>query len=279
MAEPTMIEALEPRKIEGYGWKPDLPDNRDLTMATVMRSLKRLPSSVRKFSQRANFPEGPYDQLKLGSCTGNGVAGVVQFELAKQGMTAFRPSRLAIYYGERVIEGTVDSDAGAFIRDGIKVVAKIGAGPEDLWPYDISKFKDTPPPEYFAAAQKDLALIYARATLTIHSIKTLIYNGFPVVFGFSVYSSFEQSENMSQGLMPMPAHGENMIGGHCTVWTGWDDTLSIPSPAGTTTGAMETRNSWGPNVHDHGYFWMPFPFVTGGDCSDAWTIRMLKAGA
>ena len=50
------------------------------------------------------------------------------------------PSRLFIYYNERVIEGTVGSDAGAQIRDGIKVVAKQGVPPETDWPYDIAKF-------------------------------------------------------------------------------------------------------------------------------------------
>jgi hypothetical protein len=33
---------------------------------------------------------------------------------------------LFVYYNERVIEGTVDEDNGAFIRDGIKSLAKQG---------------------------------------------------------------------------------------------------------------------------------------------------------
>jgi hypothetical protein len=48
-----------------------------------------------------------------------------------KGLEAFTPSRLFIYYNERVIEGTVAHDAGAQIRDGIKAVAKLGAPPED----------------------------------------------------------------------------------------------------------------------------------------------------
>ena len=36
----------------------------------------------------------------------------------------FAPSRLFIYYNERVMEGTVNSDSGAQIRDGIKSVGQ-----------------------------------------------------------------------------------------------------------------------------------------------------------
>ena len=50
-----------------------------------------------------------YDQGQLGSCTGNAIAGAVQFDREKQKLKPdFVPSRLFIYYGERVIEGTVD---------------------------------------------------------------------------------------------------------------------------------------------------------------------------
>ncbi len=74
-------------------------------------------------------PECPsvYDQGQLGSCTGNGIAGAIEFDQKKQGTAEYTPSRLFIYYNERVIEGTVNQDAGAQIRDGIKAVVKLGA--------------------------------------------------------------------------------------------------------------------------------------------------------
>jgi C1A family cysteine protease len=52
----------------------------------------------------------------------------------------FTPSRLFIYYNERVMEHTVSQDAGAQIRDGIKSVNHIGACPETDWPYVIANF-------------------------------------------------------------------------------------------------------------------------------------------
>ena len=74
-----------------------------------------------------------YDQGALGSCTANAIAGALEFDQMKQELAdVFEPSRLFIYYNERVIEGTVDEDAGAMLRDGIKSVAKQGAPHHEL---------------------------------------------------------------------------------------------------------------------------------------------------
>jgi hypothetical protein len=51
------------------------------------------------------------------------------------------------------------------LRDGIKAVAQFRAPPETDWPYDISKFKEDPPPAAFNDAMKD-RLISATSTAT-----------------------------------------------------------------------------------------------------------------
>src|SRR5450631_3625349 len=113
----------------GYGWLPDLPDQRDFTYAAP-QAPKALPKSV---DLRAQCP-AVYDQGQLGSCTANSIGGAVEFELMKQKAPVFMPSRLFIYYNERVIENTVNSDNGAQIRDGIKTVNQQGVCPETAWP-------------------------------------------------------------------------------------------------------------------------------------------------
>ena len=108
--------------------------------------LRRLVRSVRgalprSVDLRPGCPQ-VYDQGQLGSCTANAIAAALQFNQIKQAVAdVFAPSRLFIYYNERVIEGTVDEDAGAMIRDGMKSVAKQGAPHERLWPYVIGKFR------------------------------------------------------------------------------------------------------------------------------------------
>ena len=84
----------------------------------------------------------------MGSCTANAIAiaAVHQFDQMKQKKRRlFTPSRLFTYYNERDIEGTVNQDAGAMIRDGIKSIAKLGVAAETEWPDVIAKFATLPP--------------------------------------------------------------------------------------------------------------------------------------
>src|SRR3954470_8877099 len=125
------------RRVARYGWIPDLPDHRDYILRASARALAKLP---RKIDLTKACP-AVYDQGEIGSCTANAIAAAVEFDQMKQRMRGvFMPSRLFIYYNERVIEQTVEEDSGAMIRDGIKSVAKQGACKEKLWPYDGSAF-------------------------------------------------------------------------------------------------------------------------------------------
>src|ERR1700748_3416710 len=127
------------RRFGSYGWIPDIPEARDRFLQ-LPRKVSALPPSV---DLRAQCPP-VYDQGQLGSCTANAIAGAFQFELLKQSLPSFNPSRLFIYYNERVLEGHVKTDSGAQIRDGIKSVATQGVCDEALWPYVTSKFATKP---------------------------------------------------------------------------------------------------------------------------------------
>src|SRR5215469_2828547 len=85
----------------GYGWVRDLPDARDVAYAApLLRFAQGLPPIV---DLRPNCPP-VYDQGQLGSCTANAIGAAVQFDREKQKLTPdFVPSRLFIYYGERLI--------------------------------------------------------------------------------------------------------------------------------------------------------------------------------
>jgi C1A family cysteine protease len=256
---------IRTHSIKRYGWVPDLPDARDYMYAAPVEMMAKLPSKV---DLRPNCPP-VYDQGQLGSCTGNAIAGAVQFDREKQKLKPdFVPSRLFIYYGERVIEGTVNSDAGAQIRDGIKVVAKQGVPPETDWPYDITKFADKPPPKAFTDALKDLAVSYSRVSQNLGQMKGCLASGFPFVFGFTVYDSFESQQVAQTGVVPMPASGESVLGGHAVVAVGYDDGQQ----------RFIVRNSWGTGWGMQGYFTIPYAYLTDtGLASDFWTIRLIKS--
>ena len=251
--------------IKRYGWTPDLPDARDHMYAAPVAMMAALPTKV---DLRPNCPP-PYDQGQLGSCTGNAIAGAVQFEREKQHLTPdFVPSRLFIYYGERVIEGTVGTDSGAQIRDGIKVVANQGVPPETDWPYDIAKFAQKPPPKAFADALHDRAVSYSRLSQSLSQMKGCLASGYPFVFGFTVYDSFESQQVAQTGVVPMPAAGESVLGGHAVMAVGYDDSQQ----------RFIVRNSWGANWGMKGYFTMPYAYLTERNLSsDFWTVRLVQS--
>ncbi len=250
-----------PRTNARYGWIPDIPDQRDFHFAAPSDIQANLPPAVDL------RPECPpvYDQGQLGSCTGNGIAGALQFDAMKEGQAdTSTPSRLFIYYNERVLEGTVESDSGAQIRDGIKTVANIGACDETLWPYDISQFAQKPPAQCYTAATSDRAINYSRISQSLSNMKGCVASGFPIVFGFTVYSSFESAAVTRTGEVPMPGSSESVLGGHCVMVVGYEDAAQ----------RFTIRNSWGEGWALAGYGTMPYAYLLNQAlASDFWCVR------
>ena len=252
-------------KIQRYGWVPDLPDQRDQNYAAPARFLTALPAQK---DLRQNCPP-VYDQGDLGSCTANAIGAAIQFGQMKQGITNFIPSRLFIYYNERDMEGTIDSDSGAQTRDGMKVVAKLGAPPEDPdWPYEIAKFRDKPPAEAYQDATKHQVLLYQRVNRTLNQMKGCLASGYPFVFGFTVYDSFEGDEVAKTGHASMPQPNEPVVGGHAVMAVGYDDNNKW----------FLVRNSWGEDWGMKGYFTLPYSYLLEPNLADDfWTIRLVEA--
>lgn len=250
-----------------FGWVPDLPDQRDFLYAAPTPVMQNIPASA---DLRSQCPP-VYDQGQLGSCTANAIAGAFQFDELKQKEPSVMPSRLFIYYGERAIEGTVGTDSGAQIRDGIKVVAKNGVCPETEWPYDIQKFAEKPPAKCFKDAKKYHAVTYQRLIQDLNTMKGCLASGYPFVFGITVYSSFESQQVAQTGMVPMPTTQEQVLGGHAILAVGYDDSQRV----------FIFRNSWGTSWAKAGYGFIPYSYLTDTNlASDFWTIRAVTdAGA
>ncbi|XZF13417.1 C1 family peptidase [Chitinophagaceae bacterium MMS25-I14] len=257
--EPSAI--IPVRKL---GWVPDLPDKRDFQYRAPQRVLKALPTKV---DMTKKCPP-VYDQGQLGSCTANAIGAAFQFEQMKQNVSDFVPSRLFIYYNERVIEHTVNSDAGAQIRDGIKSINKSGVCPENMWPYDIGKFTKKPAAKCYTEAEKHQALSYMRMNNTVSQLKGCLADGFPFVFGFTVYGSFESAKVAQSGHLQLPnLQKEKVVGGHAVMAVGYDDSKNW----------FIIRNSWGTGWGLKGYFTMPYDYLTDSNlCDDFWTIRIVE---
>lgn len=244
----------------GYGWVPDLPDHRDTLYGAVRRVPAKLPPSVDLRPQCSPVE----DQGDLGSCTGNSIAGAVEFLEKKDGVPLTNVSRLFIYYNERVVEHTVNSDSGAMIRDGIKTLVKQGVCSEKKWPYVISKFTSKPSAACYKEALNHQATAYARLQ-TVDEMRVCLADGYPFVFGFTVYQSFESQQVAKTGVVPMPNKSkEKVLGGHAVLAVGYDDAKKC----------VLVRNSWGPNWGMKGYFTIPYDYLADRNLSDDfWTIR------
>lgn len=266
-----------PRRIARFGWVRDLPDLRDHVYAAPEVSPgSALPASA---DLSSGLP-ACYDQGQIGSCTANSIAGAFEFALRKENLTDFMPSRLFIYYNERAMEGHVGSDSGAQLRDGLKSIGTQGVCAETEWPYDIapadpntgqfpsgSHEATKPSKQCYADALKNTATSYQRVPQTLDQMRGCLASGYPFVFGFTVYSSFESQQVAQTGEMPMPQPGEQVLGGHAVLATGYDDAQQ----------RFLVRNSWGTSWGKDGYFSMPYEYLTNTSlASDLWTVRVVN---
>lgn len=249
-------------QIGRYGWIPDLPDVRDRVYLAPRKMT--LPKTV---DLRTTCPK-IYDQGDLGSCTANAIAAAIEFDQRREKLAApFTPSRLFIYYNERAIEGTVATDSGAMIRDGIKSVAGQGVCAEPMWPYVEAKFADRPPAQCYTAGKVHPAVSYARLAQDVAQMKACLAAGYPFVFGFTVYESFESEEVAHSGVAQMPSAGETSLGGHAVMAAGYDDGSQ----------RFLVRNSWGASWGMGGYFTLPYAYLSSADlAADFWTIRVVR---
>lgn len=115
------------------------------------------------------------------------------------------------------------------------------------------------------AAAGQRAVSYSRVVQSLNQLKGALAAGFPVVLGFTVYESFEGADVAATGVVPMPGAGEKVLGGHCVVAVGYDDSSQ----------RFIIRNSWGAGWGQDGYATMPYPYLLSSSlASDFWTIRM-----
>ncbi len=253
-----------------FGWHPSLPDIRNVASDVIGLTI------VDEVDPRGEMPD-PYDQGQLGSCTGNALAGAKEYNDLLDGCHTGTPSRLFIYYGEREIEGTTETDSGAFGHDGFKVMRKIGVPSEALCPYDISRFTERPSQAAFEAAAGERIGKYTHPGLGDGSnhvreqtLKAVLSNRQTVAFGFSVYASFESLEVERTGRVPIPSRGEKLLGGHEVLLVGY---LEDEPQYGLC------RNSWGTEWGLGGYFLMPWSMILNRRITDDFRTITRPAGA
>jgi C1A family cysteine protease len=220
--------------------------------------LRRLPAKV----DLREHASPVIDQGLLGSCVGCSASAAFELVARKQG-NPFNGSELFAYWNARTYIGTTGYDSGAEIRDGIKGLNEFGLASAKLWPYKAKQAFTKPNKKAFTEGPLHQAIRYERIDSTdIRNVKAALATGCPVVFGFTVYESFDRIG--SNGKMPLPKRREVPLGGHAVTAEGYDDKRS----------ALLVKNSWGRNWGASGYFWMPYAFAESTDyCDDWWAIQ------
>jgi C1A family cysteine protease len=256
-----VAQQLKRRSVAWYGRIPDKPDKRDFKYEPPSL-LATLPPRV---DLRRLCPP-PFDQGYLGSCTANAIAAALMVDLRKQRRKVTKLSRLFLYYHERVIEGTVSSDSGAQIRDGMKAAAKIGVCTEAHWPYSPRHFRREPRAKAYMDATDCRIETYRRLLPGLRAMKACLSSGYPFVFGFTVYEGFESAAVAHSGKVELPGRGERQVGGHAVLAIGYDDTRQ----------RFRCLNSWGANWGDRGYFTIPYEYLTDSHLAgDFWTATTI----
>lgn len=257
-----------------YGWKRQQPDRRDFRFTPNPEIFAALPPAADLTAGMGSV----LDQGPLGSCGPNSIDSLVMFDQQKQGMAVDSISRLFTYYTTRQLMGTTGEDSGVDNRTMLKALHQYGFCSETLWPYDPvyaegqhqqTAFK-TPPQSAYTAALPNAINNYAAVAQNLDIIRGCIASGFPFLFGFTVYESFESPQVSHTGMVPMPGSSESVLGGHDVCIVGYND----------ATQRLKFKNSWngwGENNSGYGYF--PYAYALDSNLSgDFWVINAIPGG-
>jgi C1A family cysteine protease len=232
---------MMPERVKNYSVSTPLPGNVDL---------------------RSKIPV-MYDQGNLGSCTANALCYSYVYD-----DKTWSPSRLFLYYNERVLDKDINEDAGSTLTQGINALEKYGVCSEKLWPYNINNFAVKPPTNAYTEGAKHEVLTAARVQQTMTSMKGCLNSGFPFVVGIEIYESFESPIANNTGYVPMPnPKSEQLLGGHAVICVGYNDARSV----------WIMQNSWGTGWGDKGYFYLPYNYLLSSTLAgDMWQVTKVK---
>lgn len=294
----------------GTGWRPDPPDERDLTFGHDHVREMLAGVGVHEVARKllpAKVDLGPWCspvqfQGYYNTCTAHVVAGMIELLEAKATGSYVQASRLYLYQVAKRILGE-SGDPGVYLRQMMGAVVLLGVPPEKYWPYLDTEVKDDPridvQPDAFcyALARRYGAAKYFRLDTVgldprrlVTRMKSVLAASMPTSLGFPLYRS-SLTHASTTGEVLFPPEGEAPIGSHAVLVVGYDDAKEMPisggeqaapgagaavTTKGQTKGAFRFKNSWGETWGDAGYGWLPYRYLELGLAKDCWTMMQAE---
>lgn len=265
------------RPQHGTGWRKEPFDSRDKLYRISAATIGDLPESVDMRPQMAGIPVE--DQQDTNSCVGHAATTAMEILCDQKRAKHAQLSRMFVYYGSRWLINETDQDAGCYIRDAVKVLAKQGVCRESLWPFGPSRLFAQPSNNCFTDAKNNMVTEYQRISSLV-GVKDALARNKPVIFGTAIFDSFMTRDVARTGRAPFPrltgVLRERMVGMHAMVAIGYSDTEPFKRPGGSGVGCVLVRNSWG-RWGMGGDCWMPYPFFQSANLTnDIWCISKVE---
>lgn len=243
-----------PRRF-GMGHREDKPDARDFHIDDLLLKVGAAAAVPTTGSADSKILMVK-DQLDTSSCEGQSLANGLRAAYLARGIDCPDLSALFVYYGSRANLSPVLTDDGAYIREGIKVLQKVGECPELAWPFIKARVNKAPSWSAFQQAipRRGVRGYYAIPNGDVDRIKRTLNAKIPVSAGWMIDEAF-MDENFRgiQGVCKGPP-----VGGHA---------MTIMSFEGNT---FTVLNSWGTGYREGGRFRASADFIA--TCNSAWAL-------
>lgn len=252
------------RAVSGYRYAKPKSGSKTYQVAD-----KKLPAKVDLRKKMTEIE----DQGEVGSCVANATAGAYEYLAKMHTGEDYDVSRLFIYYNARYIESEEDEsaieDEGCLVQDAIEGLKQYGACSEDTYPYNIKKVNKEPHAEAYEEAANFVVEDMVHIPLKLDAWKSCLAEGYPIIFGISLFASFDKQRK--KGVVPVPSPKEaqrESHDGHAMLVVGYSDVDQV----------FIVRNSWGEEWGDNGYCYIPYDYMMNEKYNDgdAWIIRQLE---
>ncbi|MTJ09773.1 C1 family peptidase [Anabaena sp. UHCC 0204] len=222
------------------------------------------------------------NQAGANSCTANAVVGGYEYIMNRVGQE-IDFSRLFVYYNARLLGleyfgQTKIQDQGSSITLALMSLQEKGICHESTWSYEVTdsgKVKNVNIKPIFHAYNEATELLNVpdfqwetpeEVPIDLYAMKHCLAEGYPFVFGLTLFKSFDQVT--AKGRVPMPDlnsdSGREEHGKHAMLCVGYKDSAEV----------FIVRNSWGEEWGEDGYCYIPYEYMTNPElCFECWKIK------